>query len=252
MVISDALPADLLDATPTVAGLRPGTQAARDWEIVAWVGRMGVVTIEHVRTRFDLGRTSAYRRVAACARAGLVERIETLRGQPALIRATRRGLRFAGLALPLVAASPYRLGHQAACLDVALLLEQEFGPTSLRSEREIRAIETASGRPLASAAVENRGDGQQRWHRADLCAIGPAGTVAVEVELTAKGPRRLETIVRAWRRARWVAGIRYYARPGSVSAGIRSAIVATHAQGRVALRALPEAAPPARRSGTAP
>jgi len=65
--------------------------AARDWEIVTWVARMGAVTIEQIRTRFRIGRTVAYRRVAACTEAGLLERIDLLRGQPALIRATRRG-----------------------------------------------------------------------------------------------------------------------------------------------------------------
>ncbi|MEK6272443.1 MAG: hypothetical protein AABM42_07315, partial [Actinomycetota bacterium] len=46
-------------------------------------------------------------------------------------------------------------------------------------------------------------------------------------------------IVRSWRRARWLAGVRYYAGPGMVAAGVERAIARTHAEGRVEARALP-------------
>ena len=39
--------------------------------------------------------------------------------------------------------------------------------------------------------------------------------IAVEAELTAKAPYRLQHIVRSWRRARCVSEVRYYAAPGT-------------------------------------
>ena len=226
-------------AARTLGGITPRSSAARDWQIVRWVARMGAVTLAQLRARFELGRTVAYRRVAACAAMGLLERVETLRGQPALIRATRRGLRFAGVQLRVAQVRPELVGHWIACGDVALALEAEFGPGAVVSEREIRALEADEGQPVASAVVGERPDGSEILHRADL-AVRPDGHwLAVEVELTPKAPERLEAIVRAWRRARWLAGARYYAWPGAVATGVERAIARTHADGRVELRGLP-------------
>lgn len=208
---------------------------------------MGAVTLDQVRVRFGLGRTAGYRRVAACASAGLVERVETLRGQPSLIRATKAGLRFTGLELRIAQVRPELVAHWIACGDVALSLEREFGAAAVLSEREIRAVEADATRPLASAIVGERPDGSEIRHRADLAVLREGEAVAIEVELTAKAPRRLEAIVRAWRRARWVAGVRYYVAPG-VADAVGRAIARTHAEGRVEVRA---GLPPKRHVGEA-
>jgi hypothetical protein len=221
------------------AGIAPRSSAARDWQIVRWVARMGAVTLAHLRARFELGRTVAYRRTAACMAAGLLERVETLRGQPALIRATRRGLRFTGVHLRVAQVRPELVGHWIACGDVALLLETEFGSEGVLSEGEIRALEMDEGKPVATAVVGERPDGSEIRHRPDLAVRRGEHVLAIEVELTPKAPQRLEAIVRAWRRARWLAGARYYAWPGAVSTGVERAIARTHADGRVELRGLP-------------
>ena len=214
------------------SAIRPGSPADRDWEIVTWVARMGAVTIEHIRIRVALGRTVAYRRVAACVEAGLLERVDILRGQPALIRATRRGLRFSGTGLGVAQAPPELVGHWIACADVALLLEAEFGRDAVRSEREIRVLERDLGRPVASASLGDSGEGE-RFHRADLAVLRSDLVVAVEVELTPKAPRRLEQIIRAWRSARSIDSIRYYVASGSTSRAVERAIARTHADERV-------------------
>lgn len=199
---------------------------------------MGAVTLAHLRARFDLGRTVAYRRIAACRAAGLLERVETLRGQPALIRATRRGLRFTGVQLRVAQVRPELVGHWIACGDVALSLETEFGPGAVVSEREIRALETDEGRPVASAVVGERPDGSEILHRPDLAVRSDGVWVAVEIELTPKAPERLEAIVRAWRRARWLAGARYYVSPGATSQALVRAVRATHSEERIEIRKL--------------
>ena len=60
-----------------------------------------------------------------------------------------------------------------------------------------------------------------------------AGTIAVEVELTAKAPRRLEAIMRAWRRSPWVSEVRYYCEPGKTRRAVERAIQATRSGERV-------------------
>jgi hypothetical protein len=225
-----------VEADPAIlAGVRPGSPAARDWQIVHWIGRIGIVTIEQLQRRFRLGRTVAYRRTAACIEGRLLERVETLRGVPALLRATRRGLRYVGLRLPVAQAAPEQVGHWIACGAVALELEGEFGTDALRGEREIRALERGRERPVASAELGETASGARRLHLADLVVLGER-TLAVEVELTPKAPRRLEEIVRAWRRARWVDEIRYYVPSGSTRAGLERAISRAHAGERIELR----------------
>jgi hypothetical protein len=225
-------------AATTLVGVAPRSSAARDWEIVRWIARMGAVTLAHLRARFELGRTVAYRRIAACMSAGLLERVETLRGQPALIRATRRGLRFTGVQLRVAEVRPELVGHWIACGDVALLLETEFGPGAVLSEREIRALERDEARPVASAVVGESPDGPLILHRPDLAMRSDGRLLAIEIELTPKAPRRLETIVRAWRRARWVAGVRYYVSPGTTSQAVARAVRATHSEERIEIREL--------------
>jgi len=227
-----------VDTDPRIlAGVRPRSAAARDWEIVRWVGRIGVVTIEQLQARFHLGRTVAYRRVAACVDAGLLERIETLRGVSALIRASRRGLRYTGVRLPVAQASLELVGHWIACGQVAVALEREFDRHSLRSEREIRALEQGRATPFASALLGANPDASPRIHLADL-AIVAERVVAVEVELTPKAPRRLEEIIRGWRRARWVDSTRYYVPDGPTRAGLERAITRVHASERVEVHSL--------------
>ena len=80
---------------------RPGAAAGkdRDRDLVCYVGRHGVATIPDVMKAMGVGGTVAYDRTAVCVEAGLLERLEILRWEPTLLRATREGLRYVGLGL---------------------------------------------------------------------------------------------------------------------------------------------------------
>ncbi|MQA74178.1 MAG: hypothetical protein GEU88_07550 [Solirubrobacterales bacterium] len=223
-----------IDPDPRV--LVGATTRVRDWEIVRWVGRLGAVTLAQLRLRFGLGRTVAYRRVAACVEGGLLERVYLLRGQPALIRATRRGLRLTGLSLGVAQAPPELVGHWISCGWVAIALEAEFGPDAVQSEREFRLAERWNERAIASAKLGENSDGSDHLHRPDLAVLREATVIAVEVELTPKSPKRLEAIVKAWRRARWVESVRYYTRSGPTQRGLERAIERMHASERIEVR----------------
>ena len=210
----------------------------RDWEIVRWVGRMGAVTLDQLRVRFSLGRTVAYRRLAACVEGRLLERVDQLRGQPALIRATRRGLRLTGLPLGVAQVPPELVGHWIACGWVAIALEREFGPDHVRSEREIRVGERWNERAMASAKLGENPDGSDRLHRPDIAVLGESAVVAVEVELTPKAPKRLDAIIKAWRRARWVESVRYYVPEDGTRSGVERAIERVRAAERIEVLAI--------------
>jgi len=217
----------------TIGPIRVGSQPharrqSRDQELVGFVGRHGVVTIEHVMSALGLGRATAYRRAAGCIEARLLERFELLYFEPSLLRATRAGLRYAGLGLPTAVVSPASVDHRLRCASTAQLLASEFRGATILTERELLAAERAEGRPVASARLTAR-----RLHRPDLAVLSGDRTVAVEVELSPKGPRRLGPIIRAWQRADWVSEVRYYCAPGPTRRGVERAVEKADAPERI-------------------
>jgi len=205
----------------------------RDRELLVFLGRHGAASIEHVMRALGVGQTMAYRRVAACVDRGLVDRLALLRDEPTLLRATRQGLRYAGLGLPVAEVSPGGAPHQLRCVSVALALGERHGHERVLTERELRDLERREGKPFASAKVGELPSGHPRLHRPDLVLLGEERPTAIEVELTPKDHRRLEQILRAWRRASWVAEVRYLCAPGETRRAVERAIRKTRAEGRV-------------------
>lgn len=187
----------------------------RDRELVRLVGRHGVLTIEQAMRATGVGRTATYRRVAALIEAGLLERLDLLRSQPSMLHATRDGVRYAGLGMGVAKVSPGAVEHWLRCTTVALDLGERYGHDRVLTEREIAASEALEGRSVARAMLDS--GGRERFHRADLAVLAEEGVIAIEVELTPKAPRRLESLMRAWRRAVIsgdVARVHYVCEPG--------------------------------------
>ncbi len=225
----DGLTTGLIDLPRAGNNARP----SRDRDLLRYIGRHGAVSIEHVMAALGVGRTAAYRRVAACVERGLLERLELLRFEPSLLRATAAGLRYAGLGFGAPVVSPGSVEHWLRCASVALWLGEEFGPNRILTERELRLAERIEGRPIASAKVGELPNGAPRLHRPDLAVLGSERPIAIEVELTPKAPQRLEQLIRAWRRASWVAEVRYLCAPGQTRRAVERAVQKTRASGRV-------------------
>jgi hypothetical protein len=206
---------------------------SRERAIVAWVARMGAVEVGHVRRRWAVGRSVGYALIARLVDAGLVERVATLPGDPTLLRATDEGIRHARLGLPAAKIGPGQVDHWLACADVALWAEGRWGRDAVISERELRFEELATGGPIGSAVVGELPGGRPMLHRPDLLVTHSDSRIAVEVELTPKAPRRLEQIVRSWRRARHLEHVLYVVPAGPTQQAVERAVAATHAQERV-------------------
>jgi hypothetical protein len=210
----------------------------RDLELVRYVGRHGLVWIGHVMVAMGAGRTVTYDRVAACVEAGLLERVELVRSESGLLKATRDGLRYAGLGLPVAKITPGMVDHWLRCATTAHLLGERFGHDKVLTEREIRFIEQLEEHPIASAEVGTLPNGVPKRHRADLAVLVEGGTLAFEVELTPKAPRRLQALMRAWRYAvgrRTVAEVHYHCAPGQTRTAVERAIAKVHAQEFIAV-----------------
>jgi hypothetical protein len=235
----------------TLKSVRPQPdRLTRDRQLVGFVGRHGVVTIEHLMNALGVGRASAYRRAAHCIDRDLLERLELLRREPSVLRATRRGLRFAQLGgMPVAEVSATSVDHWLCCASTALVLAREPGVDRILTERELILADRIEGRPIASARVGSRPDGGPRFHRPDLVIL-PRGfdlasasssirPIAIEVELSGKGQRRLEQIIRGWRRADSVGEVRYYCAPGPVMAGVERAVRKLQVADRVQVLEVP-------------
>lgn len=177
----------------------------------------------------------AFRHVQRGSALGLLRRFAPLYGGPRLIVATRAGQRWCGAGLEVPPLNPALVFHWAACSRLALELEAEFAGARILSEAELRLDEAIAGRAIASAAVGEREDGAPRLHRPDLVVVNGGKPLAVEVELSAKAPVRLAGIVKAWRKASCVQGVRYYVAPGKTRRAVERAIEVTYSGERVQL-----------------
>jgi hypothetical protein len=70
---------------------RDAGNACRDRELLIYVGRQGIVSLDHVMTAMAAGRSVTYERVARCIEMGLLERHEVLRTEPSILRPRRTG-----------------------------------------------------------------------------------------------------------------------------------------------------------------
>jgi hypothetical protein len=216
-----------------------GRNGSRDRELVVFVGRHGIVNVDQVMRAMGAGRTATYRRIAACVDLGLLERVRLLRDEPTVLRATRDGLDYAGLGLPVASVKPGLVNHHLRCTDMALWAGRRFGHDRVLTEREFTWREQEEGRRLAAVKVgrARRGAGP-KMHRADFVILKDEGIVAVEVELTAKAPKRLETLIRAWATAKaagLVTEVHYICAPGTTKRAVERAVAKAHAQEAVAI-----------------
>jgi hypothetical protein len=205
---------------------------SRDQELVRFAGRHGLVAIRHVMAELGVGRTAAYRRVGGCVEAGLLERVDLLATEPGLLRATRDGLRYAGLGLPLAKVTPGAVDHMLRCTTTAQMLARHYGDAQVLSERELVLAEQIAGKALASADLGEHRD-RTRLHRPDLAVLTEEGTIAIEVELTPKAPRRLYALIRAWRwtiGSRVVKEVHYHCAPGQTRKAVERAVAKVRAE----------------------
>jgi FaeA-like protein len=191
--------------------------------ILDWIARIGAAAANDVADRFGLSPAQARSRLQAAQRTGTIEAVRLLHGQPALYVATLAGLRAAGLSeLRPCRVSPGGFAHLREVAQAAVVLEHAHPELIVVGERELRRWESDSGRWLASAVVGRGPDGFPARHRPDLVLwpvhrVGQPGpeAIAIEVELTAKAPRRLAMIIRGWARTRLVGAVVYYATPAA-------------------------------------
>jgi hypothetical protein len=214
-----------------------GECRGRDQEMVRLIGRHGVMQIEQVQRAMGAGRSVTYRRFAYCEAAGLVERL-SIAGVGPVLHATREGIRYGGLPLPVAKVSAGTIEHSLRCTSVAISAGKHYGHEAILTEREIIAAEALEERPIASAEV-GFFRGAPKKHRADLAVLRDEGTIAIEVELTPKSRSRLEAIIAAWWAAATgdgdLAQVDYLCAPGQTLNAVTRAVEKVGAESVVAV-----------------
>jgi hypothetical protein len=205
----------------------------RDQELVRLIGRYGAMTIEQVMKAMGCGRTATYRRFARCEEAGLVERLQ-IAGVGPVLHATREGLRYAGLGLPVATVTPGAVQHTLRCASIAIATERKKPDQRLLTEREIAFAEQLEERPIASARIGTV-HGHPRYHRADLAIFTDKGVIPAEVELTPKAPARLRAIIVAWCRAPHVRHVEYLCAPGQTHRAVERAVAKVGAGDKIVI-----------------
>ncbi len=213
---------------------RKGRSLSREREIVTWVARLGAVSVEQIGRRFGVGRSVAYEQVRRLIEFGLLERTQTAIGDPTLISATRQGITYARLGLKRPTIRIGEVNHWLTTADVAIDLERQYGPERLLTERELRFDAKLTGRATGAGKLGETLNGHTRLHWPDLAVRADEGLVVYEVELTPKSQKRLEAIVRAWRRCREIERCVYLCPPSSPTQQVvHQAIRATCSEERV-------------------
>jgi hypothetical protein len=185
----------------------------RDMAVVAWVGRQRFAEAAQVARRFGMDEGNLYRRLRGLVAAGLLAHRRVFHLQAGVYWATSAGLAAADLRLAPAGIDIRTYQHDRLATGVAVELEEEFGRAAVKTERELRSHDATAAQPRYGIS-RSMSTGRRGLHFPDLAIEGVDGRpLAVEVELTAKGRARLDSIIGAYVRARHVAGVRYYVAP---------------------------------------
>jgi hypothetical protein len=214
----------------------------RQLELIRWCAGLGAVTADALTVHDRSSLTSARGRLAGAARHRLVCAWRLLRDEPTIYTVTRRGLRLAGISgVEPSRVSPGGANHAILCCAAAVALERCYPDWLVLGEPSVRRLEREISRPLAEVGRLASGTGARARHRPDLLLVDRredgGSPIAVEVELTVKGPSRLRSICLAWARSREVAGVIYVAAP-EVMAPLRRAIESAGADSRIVVLGL--------------
>ena len=153
----------------------------RDKKLIDWINRIGFVTIEHIAKWMGVAVPTAYIRLRKLVSNGYLIHERVFHGVPGIYRLTLKGKHISCSALPPL--RRIRLGsyhHDLAVVDLSFVLLARYGGRFIY-ERELR-----------------HQDGEyeigKKGHTSDGLLLLNEDKIAIEVELTRKGRRRLDSI----------------------------------------------------------
>ena len=202
-------------------GTRATRVTERDREILAFAAEHRFVLCAQVRTLMGVSTTFANRRLAGLVEKGLLVRERIVQEQASWYRITGTGLKLIESGLPPPRFDLHSYRHDTGLAWVWLAASRgAFGRVGrLVSEREMRSrdgVAQTDGEKFGVRLGTLGPRGRLGLHYPDLLLVGPAGErVAVELELSTKGSRRLEGILSAYAADPRISAVLYLVeRPG--------------------------------------
>lgn len=196
----------------------------RDREIVTWVCRHGIVTVEQIARKFfppSARKSVAHLRVQKLCQATppLLQRDTTYYRQPSVIRVTTAGARLANVGIQPARLVLTEVNHALGIVDLVEAISQQYPDATVLTERERRAEryrEKRAGHRKATGRIpdavfvfpEEKGRKQDR---------NKAETVAIELDRTARRRMDAETVITAYI-AEQYDQVWWYVRPSRVEA----------------------------------
>jgi hypothetical protein len=187
--------------TPSRVRARPFRVTDRDLELLRFIAAHRFVLACQVSVWFGTDRAVAYRRLSGLVGVGLLSYTRVFHAKPGCYRVTNGGLAVIDSRLPRPAIDLRTYGHDVGVVSLALeSLAGRFGAAeTIVSEREMRSTDQRDDGAHDSHAIALLGYdryGHQRRHYPDLVVeLSDGGRVAIELELSMKGRRRLEDIL---------------------------------------------------------
>ena len=193
----------------------------RDEAIVRFVGLQVAVEARQIAAWQQMDKAHVFRRCKRLVELGLLRHERVVHGRPGLYLATRAGLEFAELELPVAKLNLWSYAHALELVWLQIDLEREFGPERVLSERQIRSAEFPAAWAAKRSYERHRphyalsgSGGPRSLHFPDLVVDGGApggGLLFVELELSVKASERRREIVCSYVRSSHVERVRYYA-----------------------------------------
>ncbi|HAW58514.1 MAG TPA: hypothetical protein DCX03_05810 [Bacteroidales bacterium] len=160
---------------------------ARDLKIISWINSHRAATAEQVHKKFDLSLLSAKKRLYELKSFDYLIYEKIFHDKPGIYRAGAKGIAVTNDSLPTI---KIRLGsyeHDTKLIDLAISLEEKTG-AHWQTDRQIRHEKGLKG-------VGNKG------HSPDgVLEFKNGNKVAVELELSLKGSKRIEKILKGYSR----------------------------------------------------
>ena len=154
----------------------------KDRDVLRWVNKAGFVTIELIALKFNIALSTAYGRVKKLVDHHYLQHHKIYYGLPGIYCVAKRGMEWIGNNLPLIKNIPTgSYDHDLQVTKVMLMLSQKYNCEFI-SERELRCLRAQDGIG-------------QRKHIPDGELLLHDKKIAVEVELSTKGNRRLQKIM---------------------------------------------------------
>lgn len=217
----------------------------RDEAIVRFAGLQVAVEARQIAAWQQMDKAHVFRRCKRLVELGLLRQERLVHGRPGLYLATRAGLEFAELELPVARLNLWSYAHALELVWLHIDLEREFGPDRILTERQVRTLESRAAWEAERSYERHRpryalagSGGPRSLHFSDLVVEDGApggGMLFVELELSVKAAERRREIVRAYVRGSHVERVRYYAAREALAA-MRRTVARERADDFVELR----------------